>query len=353
MNSRLLIALEATLAVLRSRTPGTPAGDHDDEHEDNTFDLPEGRPLRRQMKRWFKRQAKTILGTIPTIGAPLPDKFPSLSDYNDPMASAMTPVISAYWDEAGQTTRARLGLDPDAWEVHDPHLHDAIKQATFNFCESTNQTTDLALGEALEQLRQEFIEGLVDRGDTIPELVDRVKKVFKSASDSRAEQIARTEASRAVHSASLMSAKESGVVAGKKWLVSANSCDKCHGVADEYNQGIDLDCEFANQGKNPDYASTQNPPLHPRCRCSITYVLTEEYEKLLAEHGPPEPEGWKPGELGPEPKKRKIARKPRKPKKELDLSELEGLEYPVPQPGGNFEYVMKPLSPEEMIPPRQ
>jgi hypothetical protein len=310
MNSSLLLALEtalAGLAVVRAKTPGTPAGDVDDPHEDNTYALPVGRPIRRLAKRWFNRQLKTILGTVPHIGAPLPDHFPSLADYNDPMASAMTPLISAYWDEGGKTTRARLGLDPDAGEVHDPHLHEVIKDAAFSFCEETNKTTDSDLADALEQLRQEFIQGLVDKGDTITELTARVKSVFKGASQYRAERIARTEASRAVHTASLISAKESGVVAGKKWLVSANSCDKCQAIAAEFNaHGTGLDDEFAHTGNNPVYASIQAPPLHPHCRCSITYVLTEEYEQLLAEHGPAEPELFDPGAMGPEPKEERV-----------------------------------------------
>jgi Phage Mu protein F like protein/Acetyltransferase (GNAT) family len=308
-----LVTLETALAVLRARTPGTPAGDDDEQHEDNTFGLPEGRPLRRQMKRWYRRQLKTILGSIPTIGSPLPKRFKSLADYNDPMASAMTPLISAYWDEAGKETRARLGLDPDAWEVHDPHLHEVIQSSTLKFCDSTNATTDKELGEALEQLREEFHQGLVSAGETIPELTSRVKGIFSRLSDYGAERIARTEASRAVHAASLISAKESGVVAGKKWLVSANSCDKCHAIAEEANKhGIGLDDDFAHEGSNAGYARIPNPPLHPHCRCSTTYVLTAEYEKLLAEHGPPDPKGWKPGALGPEIKERPdLSRKPK------------------------------------------
>ena len=48
-------------------------------------------------------QAKRILGTIPAIGAPLPQTFPAMTDYTDPMATAMTPILSLYWDEAGKT----------------------------------------------------------------------------------------------------------------------------------------------------------------------------------------------------------------------------------------------------------
>ena len=285
-----LTAIAAAHQVLRARTPGTPAGDTDEEHEDNTYNLPEGRPIRRAFKRFAKRQLRQTLSSLPQIGAPLPDRFPSVAKWDDPMASAMTPLVSLYWDDAGQTTRARLGLDPDEWEVHDPHLHDVIKQQAFNFCQSTNETTDKELGEALEQLRQEFIEGTVNAGDTIPELTRRVQSVFTRLSVTRAEMIARTEAARAVHAASLISAKESGVVSGKKWLLSADACEKCHAAAAKFPGGVGLDQPFADDGRGTDYSSCPAPPLHPNCRCSITFVLSDEYEKLLAEFGPPEPE---------------------------------------------------------------
>jgi hypothetical protein len=318
----LVVALEsiaAGVAVLRARTPGTPAGDTDDPHEDNTFDLPNGSPIRRSIKRFARRQLKKILGSIPAIGAPLPDRFPLLApDWNDPMASAMTPILGAYWDEAGKTTRARLGLDPDAWEVHDPHLHEMIQAAALDFCEETNATTDLQLGKALDRLRGELAQGLVEHGESIPELAARVRTVFTRLSTYRAEMIARTEASRAVHAASVQSARESGVVRGKRWLVSANSCDRCVEVARAVNEshpaGVPLDQPFAQEeSKNPAYANVAHPPLHPHCRCSITFVLTDEYEQLLAEHPPGS--DFEPGPLGPEPKaKAPRERKPREPR---------------------------------------
>jgi Phage Mu protein F like protein len=295
-----VLATAAAVRIARARTPGTPAGDADDAHEDNTFDLPNGNPIRKAIKRFAKRQLKKILGTLPEIGAPIPDRFPPLTDWTKPMAAAMTPLVSLYWDEGGRTTRARLGLDPDEWEVHDPHLHEMVSKAAFQFCESTNRTTDLDLAEALEQLRGEFIAGLVDRGDSIPELTKRVKSVFRDLATWRAEMIGRTEASRAIHAASLQSASESGVVQGKRWLTSANSCDRCVAIAQEFNavfpQGVPLGMPFEMKGDGP-YASIQHPPLHPHCRCSVTFVLTEEYEELLRLHPP---ETFEPGALGPE-----------------------------------------------------
>ena len=249
-SAALLACLEtiaAAAAVLRARTAGTPAGDVDDPHEQNTFDLPAGGPLRKKMRAFSKRQKRKILGTLPAIGAPLPDHFPPLADWNDPMASAMTPLVAMYWDEAGRTTRERLGLDPDAWEVHDPHLHQKIREASLSFVKEVNETTDLELGEALAKLRTELLAGLVEHGEAIPELTARVQSVFTRLSTWRAEMIARTEAARAVHAASLESAKESGVVQAKKWLVSAGSCDRCQAMAAEVN-GVALDEAVRDRG---------------------------------------------------------------------------------------------------------
>lgn len=295
------------------RTPGTPAGDVDEPHEDNTFDLPDGRPIRRGLKRWFGKQLKEILGSLPEIGEPIPASFPPLSDYNNPMESAMTPILSGYWDEAGQVTRAKLGLDPADWEVHDPHLHQVIKDSAFKFCKETNETTTKDLNDALGQLREEMIKGLVETGESIPQLTKRVQAVFEGADKWRAEMIARTEASRAVHRASLTSAKESEVVERKKILLSANACPLCVDTAAKHPDGIPLDSSFASIGHNPDYSNVDITPIHPFCRCSMTYVLTPEYEQLLAEHGPPAPERFEAGSLGPEPKKRKIGKPGKKP----------------------------------------
>jgi HK97 family phage portal protein len=305
------------------RTPGTPVGDIDEEHADNTYNLPDGQPIRRSLKKWFQKQLRETLGTLPAIGEPMPASFPALTDYNDPMASAMTPLISGYWDESGKVTRGKLGLDPADWEVHDPHLHQTIKDAAFSFCEETNATTSKELSEALSDLHKELISGLVDSGDSIRELTKRVQKVFENADHARAERIARTEASRAVHGASLVSAEESGVVDGKKILLSANACPLCVETAEKHPEGVTLHQSFATIGTNPAYSAIKMPPIHPNCRCSVAYVLSPEYEQLLAEHGPPHPDTFEPGALGPEVKPRKVA----KPKQKL----LPALE-PQPEP---------------------
>lgn len=239
-------------------------------------------------------------GTNPSIGVELPHDFPLATDYEDRVASAMTPILGAYWDESGKRTMARLGLDPDDWKVTDPNLHEKIRAQVFDFTSSTLQTTDLDIRQAYRELQRELLEGLGYEGETIPQLTKRVKAIFQDAATWKAEQIARTEASRAVNAASLESAKQSGVVARKKWLLSTNACQFCHEIADRVNAegGVPLDEAFAVvPGGNPVYSTIICPPAHPSCRCSTTLVLNPEYQAIVDANPP---QTWQPGAMGPE-----------------------------------------------------
>lgn len=257
------LALAAATLALHRSPPREP---------DNTYGLPTGAPIRRAMVRWLRKQKRRVLGTIPTIGTELPASFPPLTGDSGPMALAMTPLISAYWDEAGRRTRERVGLDPDEWTVTSPHTRAAIQAQAHAFCQSTNQTTSLQLATALQELKRELIEGVVEHGESIPELTRRVRRVFDQATEGRARRIAATEASRAVHAAQEMSAAESGVVAGFEWLLSDDACPLCQMVAKQARR-VRLGQAFAVVGDNPDYSTVRHPPLHPSCCLPETPVI--------------------------------------------------------------------------------
>ena len=255
------------------------------EEAENTYGLPAGTEIKGELLKWFRAQLQAMLGTTPTIGAPLPTHFPPLADYDDPMASAMTPILSMYWDAGGKQVLERIGLDPGAWQVVDPHTQAKIQAAALAFCQSTNATTSKQLNVALAELKQELTEGIVQQGDTLKQLRKRVQKVFDHAEKWRAEKIAASEASRAMHSAELESAKESGVVAGFEWLASSDACPLCQKVATEASH-VRLGQAFAQVGHNPHYSTVRHPPLHPSCQCSVLEVLKPEY-------GGPENVPWK------------------------------------------------------------
>lgn len=207
--SVVLAAIAAARSLIALKAPPAPKGD--EYEKENTYGLPTGANIAAELRRWFEAQLADILGGLAAAGAG-PDGFPAFvppdlnADYDGPMAEAMTPLVSAYWDEAGREVRERLGLDPATWTVVDPKTQDEIHRLTLTFCHATNATTTLQLGDALNRLKDELAAGIVDRGESVAQLTERVKNVFTLASDHRARRIAQTETSRAVHQAKARSA---------------------------------------------------------------------------------------------------------------------------------------------------
>ena len=276
--------------------------------EDNTYGLPDGRPIKQRLIRFFRQQMRAVLGTLPTVG--IPAHLPDLLDWNDPMKEAMVPLISAYWQESGQRTMERIGLDPDEWRVTNPNTEAKIQQAAMNFCQATNATTRMDLETALAELKRELVQGLVDEGEALPQLTQRVKGVFQDAEDWRAERIAASEASRAVHAAQEQSAADSGVVAGFELLISGDACPLCQMVAAECRR-VRIGQPFAVIGHHPDYSTIRHPPIHPMCQCAMVEVLLPQY-------GGPENPGWDQTLIQPKPGP--------------DYSPPEGKRVPKPQP---------------------
>ncbi|MBU6429991.1 MAG: phage head morphogenesis protein, partial [Cyanobacteria bacterium REEB65] len=271
----VLAAIAAGRAMLRLRS-GTDDHDHD-MPEENTYSLPDGDDIADELKAQFAAIAKDVLGTLPGIGEPLPTSIANLGHYAEGMSEAMTPLISAYWDESGKQTMARLGLDAaENWKVTNPHLKSEIRKQALSFCQSTLATTSKSIHDALGKLRDELTTGLVDEGESIRQLRKRVEGVFEGMDRWKARQIAATEASRAVHAAQLTAGQESGVVAGLELLVSANSCPLCKKIATEVKQ-VPLGQPFATIGHSEHYASIKHPPIHPGCRCTAIEVLMPEY----------------------------------------------------------------------------
>jgi hypothetical protein len=258
--------------------------------------LPTGGPIGREAIAWFRRQQKKVLGIITPDMAELPDHFPPLADYDDPMSRAMTPIIAAYWQEAGARTTAGLaaktGLDLDEWKVTNPHLRAMIEQSALKFCRSTNETTSKDLNTALADLRKSLIEGIVEKGEAPRQLAARVKEIFEGCETWKAHQIAVTEASRAVHAAQEEAAKQSGVVAGFEFLLSSDACPLCHAVSASCPTAR-LGQPFAIIGDNPDYSHIRFPPIHVNCQCAMTEILLPAYG------GPEHPEWGETVHSGP------------------------------------------------------
>lgn len=260
--------------------------------------MPSGEPIRKALSAIFKGQARRAETAIREAfagrkadrdlqdGGPVPfiptvqwdAVFGPVADEFEPI----TPMLKVIWQDAGdgmvdETAPYRIdgGLDPQEWSVTNPKIADAIEGQVFDFAESTNATTRLALEDAHTALRASLLEGMT-QGDVMSELVKRVKAVFVDASTYRATRIARTEAARAYNAAREMAAKDSEVAAGLEWLPASNACPICLAIARQASF-VRFGTSFATVGDHPQYSDIPYPPAHPHCRCATQIVLLPEY----------------------------------------------------------------------------
>jgi SPP1 gp7 family putative phage head morphogenesis protein len=281
--------------------------------------LPRGAALEVALRAWFRRQRKVALAWLsdrPTkdegvIPGGLPDfDAADLGPYD--LAEAITPKIEAIWDRSGATAtdqlnsvRVEAGLDPNEWQVTDPNLRRAVDSAALSLAQETQDTTSREITRALAETRQSLAEGLL-AGEAGPLLRKRILAIFDQAETWRAERIARTEAIRAHHAAGAMSAKNSGVVAGSRWVASSDACPICLSLNGRL---VKVDDSFATIGKHPIYSDVKFPPAHVHCGCSVIQVLLPQYggpaepqwsQRLDQPTGAPEPKPlpgppvWKP-----------------------------------------------------------
>ena len=143
-------------------------------------------------------------------------------------------------------------------------------------------------GKGLEASLRTLVGDGLERGETIPELTDRVQQWARQNGDIdrqikwRARTVARTESSRALNEGQVEAWKESGLTR-MKWSVAPNPCDFCRQMG---KRGITqpIDQPFFNQGDqlnvdkggtlNFDYGAVKAPPLHPNCRCTLRPIIS-------------------------------------------------------------------------------
>ena len=235
--------------------------------------LPRGTKIKTWLKGVFGEQRAEVLDHFKEKRKDISPV--DLTKWNEAMARKARPLVAIYVDEGGQYLYRRLNVPADIpdWNIQSPRVQQAIERASMRFCKATNETTTLEINEAIRRLRDEVAEGIVEGPNMLAELRKRVGGIFDNAEQYRATRIANTEASRAVHQGQWLAAKDSEMVEGFKWLMSADACEMCQAVAAEHPDGIPLDGEFAHD----DYVgAVRYPPLHPHCQCTVTEKLRAE-----------------------------------------------------------------------------
>jgi hypothetical protein len=123
----------------------------------------------------------------------------------------------------------------------------------------------------------------VDAGLTTDEIADQIAAAG-GMSPERAMMIARTESAYAYTQGRIEAWQDTGVVQGKRWLLSPDACEFCEAAAREYGQKtIPLDQPFyviphtltGTRGGTMrlTYRNVDGPPLHPNCRCDTIATI--------------------------------------------------------------------------------
>jgi len=180
---------------------------------------------------------------------------------------------------AVEIDRLDLGI---SFDVENPEVKKWLEKYTFMFSEKLEEVN-------VEKLRRELIEGL-EKGEGIPGLTKRVNETYDNWYKYRSESIARTEVIRASNRAALEVYKQSGVVKKKIWLANADACPWCLTMNNEvmalernyWDQGDVFTIQFEDengvmqtQAMKLEYENIESPPLHVRCRCSISAFFEE------------------------------------------------------------------------------
>jgi HK97 family phage portal protein len=240
---------------------------------DRWQDPPIDDDLEKVAKAFFEKYRKSALAQITkdASASVVRKAFKPLDSARDELASESRPFIEIVLDRAAKQLLQRVGTDEDVFSVTNPETAKAIDQAAFDFADSTNESTTLALNDALAKLRETMSDSL-SAGDRLHEITKRVNEIFDGLSQHRAKLIAQTESSRAHHLGQVEAAKASGVVTGFEWLLSPDACPICQGLK---GKTVAIGENFTTQGDDAPaaYRNVQFPPAHPGCRCALLEVL--------------------------------------------------------------------------------
>lgn len=137
-----------------------------------------------------------------------------------------------------------------------------------------------SLFQSLEARIRELLSEGVQAGESISQLQQRVADAVSQEASFAAERIARTESRRAFMVGRQEAWAESGVVAGKRWVLSGNACPICIEINSRFPKAR-LNEPFVGlgevvAGRPVTYRPIEGGDAHPMCRCSVEPILEGE-----------------------------------------------------------------------------
>ena len=180
-------------------------------------------------------------------------------------------IFEDLFEEGANATFKELDLDTKI-DMESEEIKKIIKADSRKMSVAINDTTN-------EKLKKQVIDGFV-KGESIDEIAEKIKNMFVSAEEFRAQMIAKTESIRYNAGATEQAFKDSGIVAKKEWLVNPGACEYCQTMP---GKTASLGESFFKEGDSVngvdggklslDYEEVEHPPLHTNCKCDLIPVL--------------------------------------------------------------------------------
>jgi SPP1 gp7 family putative phage head morphogenesis protein len=151
------------------------------------------------------------------------------------------------------------------WDVFNPNIEKWLKGYSIDLADEVNTAT-------LDKLKGSLFEGW-EAGESVPDLMNRVRDLYEEFDRSRAEMIARSESIRASAKGALETYKASGVIDRTIWVATPDErlCPQC-----EILDGTVLELEGAFFSTTYGDKKGDGPPAHPNCRCALAPILIGE-----------------------------------------------------------------------------
>lgn len=224
---------------------------------------PWDRKIKATIQRAWDREKHAILTNLRKLGKGyqrkgpedmIDDILPPRSEFIRDLSAEAKKLFSAMLLERGSAYANELDVGI-AFDLANPRVQDWLRKYSIEF------SKNMAAADA-DKIKRQLMEGL-EAGETIPELMSRIKDEFRTWEWNRAEVVARTESSRANNRAAQEAYEQSGVVEEKQWMTAPDCCEICNDL-DGMVVGLKEDFFEA------DYESGEGPPRHPNCRCTVT-----------------------------------------------------------------------------------
>jgi HK97 family phage portal protein len=202
------------------------------------------------------------------------------------MVQAVKPYIQASLAGGARWGLQRVGKPPTMFDVTNPAVINSLDNYTIRLAGTVNSST-------IDMITRDIQNGLAS-GQSMQEMAAQLQNGVPANRNIqpgyRSVMIARTESARAYVAGEEEGWKESGIVAGKRWMLAAGACEFCIATAAKFNVGnapVKLGEPFYKLGSTIevpkagggvrrmqiDYAPVEGAPLHPNCRCDVEPVL--------------------------------------------------------------------------------